>query len=144
MRISWTKAASEELDSLYDYIFLDNPTAAAKMVKRIVNVIEEHLADNPWLGHSCRLPKTREFAVSGTPYIIIYRVKEEKLEIIRLLHHLSFIIFLWNHSETGPLWGEKSQRQFSGANRVTLLRSCPSQAVRLLPRQPLLLPWISF
>jgi toxin ParE1/3/4 len=106
LRISWTKAASEDLDSFYNYIFLDNPTAAAKMVKRIVNVIEEHLADNPWPGHSCRLPKTREFAVIGTPYIIIYRVKEEKLEIIRLLHHLSFIIFLWNHWETGP-FGEK-------------------------------------
>jgi toxin ParE1/3/4 len=86
LRISWTKVASQDLDSLYNYIFLDNPKAAAKMVKRIVNVIEEHLADNPRMGHSGRLPNTRQLVVSGTPYIIIYRVNKEKLEIIRVLH----------------------------------------------------------
>jgi toxin ParE1/3/4 len=86
LRISWTKAASEDLESLYDYIFLDNPHAAAKMVRRIVNVIDEHLADNPWMGHAGRIPNAREFAISGTPYIIIYRVKNEELEIIRVLH----------------------------------------------------------
>ena len=86
MRISWTKVASEDLESLYDYIFLDNPQAAAKMVRRIVHVIDEHLADNPWLGRVGRVPNSREFAVSGTPFIIIYRVKNEVLEIIRVLH----------------------------------------------------------
>ena len=86
MRISWTKAASEELDSLYDYIFLDNPQAAAKMVRRIVHVIDEHLVDNPWMGRGGRVPNSREFAVSGTPFIIIYRVENEVLEIIRVLH----------------------------------------------------------
>jgi toxin ParE1/3/4 len=86
LRISWTKAASEDLESLHDYIFLDNPQAAAKMVRRIVHVIDEHLADNPWLGRAGRVPNSREFAVSGTPYIIIYRVKNEVLEIIRVLH----------------------------------------------------------
>ena len=86
MRTSWTKASSEDLESLHDYIFLDNPQAAAKMVRRIVHVIDEHLADNPWLGRVGRVPNTRELAVSGTPFIIIYRVKNEELEIIRVLH----------------------------------------------------------
>jgi addiction module RelE/StbE family toxin len=84
--ISWTKAASEDLESLHDYIFLDNPQAAAKMVRRIVHVIDEHLADNPWIGRVGQVPNSREFAVSGTPFIIIYRVKNEVLEIIRVLH----------------------------------------------------------
>lgn len=86
MRISWTKGASEDLESLHDYISLDNPQAAAKMVRRIVHVIDEHLADTPWMGRVGRVPNTREFAISGTPYIIIYRVKNEELEIIRVLH----------------------------------------------------------
>ena len=45
-------------------------------------------ADNPALGHPGRLPGTRELVVSGTPYIVPYRVsgRPERVEILRVFH----------------------------------------------------------
>ena len=86
MKIRWTKAASQDLDSIHDYISRDNPKAAVDQVMRVIHVIEEHLADNPWMGRAGRLSNTREFAVPGTPYITIYQVTNDVLEILRVLH----------------------------------------------------------
>ncbi len=86
MQIVWTDAASEDLDSIEDYIFQDNPKAAIEQVLRIINVAEEYLSDNPGIGRSGRVPKTRELVVSGSPYIVVYRVRNQVLEIIRIIH----------------------------------------------------------
>jgi toxin ParE1/3/4 len=86
LKIQWTKAASDDLESIHDYIFPDSPIAAAEQVKRVVLIVEEHLSLNPWAGRVGRLHDTREYAVNGTPYIVIYRVRNEVLEVIRVLH----------------------------------------------------------
>ena len=86
MGIRWTKAASQDLDSIHDYISQDNPKAAVDQVMRVLHVIEEHLSGNPWMGRAGRLFNTREYAVPGTPYIIIYQVTNDVLEILRVLH----------------------------------------------------------
>jgi len=41
---------------------------------------------NPALGKAGRVAKTRELVVAGTPYIVIYRVKDNRLEILRIFH----------------------------------------------------------
>ena len=38
------------------------------------------------LGKAGRVAKTRELVVAGTPYIVIYRVKDNRLEILRIFH----------------------------------------------------------
>ncbi len=86
MQIIWTEAASEDLDSIEGYIFQDNPKAAIEQVLWIINLVEEHLSDNPGMGRSGRVPKTRELVVSGSPYIVVYRVKHQTLEILRIIH----------------------------------------------------------
>lgn len=86
MQIVWTEAASEDLNSIEDYVFQDNPKAAIEQILRIINLVEEHLSDNPGMGRSGQVPKTRELVVSGSPYIVVYRVKHQILEIIRVIH----------------------------------------------------------
>ena len=54
--------------------------------ERIINAVEHYLSANPGMGRWGRLPKTREFVISGTPFIVIYRIKNNILEIIRVLH----------------------------------------------------------
>lgn len=46
----------------------------------------ERLAELPNLGRPGRLLGTRELVVPGTPYVIPYRVRSERLEIIAVFH----------------------------------------------------------
>ena len=59
--------------------------AARRVVQRI-QVAVEHLASQPLIGRQGRVPGTRELIVQGTPFIIPYRVREETIEILDVLH----------------------------------------------------------
>jgi toxin ParE1/3/4 len=67
------------------YIAQDDPAAAAEVAHRIVDATET-LGKFPAAGRPGRVPGTRELIVSGTPYLLPYRVKEDVVEILRVLH----------------------------------------------------------
>lgn len=67
------------------YIEEHNPTAAAKTARRLVEAVEG-LLEFPAQGRPGRLPQTRELVVSGTPYFIPYRINDDRLEIIAVIH----------------------------------------------------------
>jgi toxin ParE1/3/4 len=85
MRIRWLRTALRNLDQHADYIAKDNPIAARNAVHRI-RVAADQLADHPNMGRVGRVPLTRELIVGGTPWIIVYRVRADMVEIIRVLH----------------------------------------------------------
>jgi toxin ParE1/3/4 len=85
MRIRWLRTALRNLDQHADYIAKDDPTAARNAVQRIRAAVDQ-LADYPNMGRSGRVPLTRELIVGGTPWIIVYRVRADMVEIIRVLH----------------------------------------------------------
>ena len=85
MKIFWLEKAAVDLEEAYEFILLDNPSAAAEEVDKIIKAIER-LTVNPALGKAGRVAKTRERVVAGTPYIVIYRVKDNRLEILRIFH----------------------------------------------------------
>jgi len=85
LRIRWLKTAIRNLEAEADYIAQDNPGAAAEVVRKIheaINRLERH----PALGRPGRVPETRELIVPGTPYIVPYRIKEKRIEILRVFH----------------------------------------------------------
>ena len=85
MTIVWSPRAIEHLAHLRQYIARDNPNAA----NRIANVLleaAERLAELPNLGRPGRVNGTRELIVPGTPYIISYRPRGDRLEIIAVFH----------------------------------------------------------
>jgi len=47
----------------------------------------EYLIDQPNIGRPGRLVNTREFVITGTPFIVIYWVRGGAVQILRLLHH---------------------------------------------------------
>ena len=59
MRVIWTPRAAARLSAINDHIAEDSPQAAAN---------------------------TRELVVAGTPYIVIYRVGRERIDILRVVH----------------------------------------------------------
>ncbi len=85
MRIRWLRTALRNLDQHADYIARDDPIAARNAVQRIRAAVDQ-LADYPNMGRTGRVPLTRELIVGGTPWIIVYRVRADVVEIIRVLH----------------------------------------------------------
>ena len=85
MTIVWSAQALRDLISLRRYIAEHNPTAAADTAARLLAAIE-NLPDFPSQGRPGRLPETRELVVTGTPYIVPYRVSDDRLEIIAVIH----------------------------------------------------------
>jgi addiction module RelE/StbE family toxin len=82
--LAWTEAAAQDLDDIGSYIALDNPHAADKIVRRIIETVSA-LAYHPKLGRVGRDPTTRELVINGTPYIAVYRLRE-RVEIITIFH----------------------------------------------------------
>ena len=85
MRVKWLRKASVNLETEGAYIAQDDPAAAGRIVLRILETVEL-LKKNPALGRAGRVEGTRELIVSGTPYIVPYRVREEVVEVLRVFH----------------------------------------------------------
>lgn len=85
MKIRWTEPALQHLHEAYDYIQLDKPSAAAG-VAGLIEAATERLRLFPQMGRPSRRPNTRELAVAGTPFVLVYRVRNDALEILALYH----------------------------------------------------------
>ena len=84
--IIWSPEAINDLVSLRSYIAEDDPAAARRVVLHIIHNIEQLLAQRPHMGRPGRLPGTRELVVPRTPYIVPYRIRENRIEILRVYH----------------------------------------------------------
>jgi toxin ParE1/3/4 len=85
VRIKWLRTALKNLADEAEYIALDSPAAAARIVKAISEAVDS-LAKYPAIGRPGRVAGTRELVVSGTPYIVPYRVRTGSVEILRIFH----------------------------------------------------------
>lgn len=85
MKVRWLDEAVLDLKAVRAHIARDNPAAAADTAHRIREAVRI-LTNYPAAGRVGRVPHTREVVVSGTPYIIPYRIKANAVEILRVLH----------------------------------------------------------
>ena len=85
MTIVWSPRAIEHLAHLREYITRDNPNAANRIASALLEAVER-LAKLPNLGRPGRVAGTRELVVSGTPFIIPYRLRGDRLEIVAVFH----------------------------------------------------------
>src|SRR6476620_8362170 len=69
MNIVWSLEAIEDLASLRAYIAEDNPAAARRTVRYIIESIEQSIPDNPRIGGAGRVPGTRELVIPRSSYI---------------------------------------------------------------------------
>ena len=81
MTIVWSPRAIEHLAHLREYIARDNPNAGNRIASALLEAVER-LAKLPNLGRPGRVAGTRELVVFGTPYIIPYRLRGDRLEIV--------------------------------------------------------------
>ena len=85
MTVVWSPRAVEHLTHLRSYIARDNPKAANRVATALLNAVEL-LAELPNLGRPGRVAGTRELVVPGTPYVIPYRIRGDRLEVIAVFH----------------------------------------------------------
>jgi len=85
MKVRWLRQALFHLDRVYDYIAEDNPKAA-KLVFRRIHEPARKLERFLNVGRSGQVPGTRELVVANLPYIIVYRITEAEVQILRVLH----------------------------------------------------------
>ena len=85
MEVRWTRKALANLDQEAEYIAQDNPEAAVRIVEQIRSSVQT-LLDFPALGRPGRVSGTRELVINETPYIVPYRIREQTVEILRVLH----------------------------------------------------------
>jgi toxin ParE1/3/4 len=81
MNIVWSPRAVDHLRQIRKYIAEDDPGAAARVAEKILASVEL-VAQQPSMGRPGRVPGTRELVVTGTCYIIPYRVHRQRLELI--------------------------------------------------------------
>ena len=85
MRIVWRRLALDDLAALQAYIAKDDPRAARRVAQRIRTAVEQ-LATLAQIGRPGRAAGTRELIVTGTPYVVPYRLKADEVEILRVYH----------------------------------------------------------
>jgi len=86
MRLRWLARARRQRSDAIDWIAQDHPQAALDQLDAIEHAADQ-LIDHPRLGRRGRVAGTRERVVPGTPFILIYRVRDDDVQILRLLHH---------------------------------------------------------
>jgi toxin ParE1/3/4 len=85
LKLQWTRPALNDLIEAQTYIAQDNPQAAQAVAQRLWDAAQS-LTDHPQIGRPGHVADTREWVVRRTPYLIVYRVRAETLEILRLWH----------------------------------------------------------
>ena len=86
MRVHWTGNAIGHLVNIYEYIAINSPTFAKRMVDRITRRSEQ-IADHPFSGR--KVPEYESDDIRElieTPYRIIYRIKSDQIDVLAVIH----------------------------------------------------------
>ena len=86
MRVRWTEPSVGDLTEICDYIVDNGAPAAAQRVAQTVYRAVNALSEFPRKGRPGRKPDTRELPIPGLPYLAIYRIHNEVIEVCRILH----------------------------------------------------------
>lgn len=85
MRVRWATPALRELEAIGDFVAKNDVRAADTLVSRILGHTGR-LATHPHLGRAGRVPGTRELVVGDTPFLVAYRVRNDVVEVLAVLH----------------------------------------------------------
>lgn len=76
MKVEFTPQAAADLRSIRDWIAQDDERAADRVISRIRQTVMM-FGQFPKLGHPGDVADTREFKVTGLPYLIVYRIASD-------------------------------------------------------------------
>ena len=83
--IVWSEPALSDLDAIGDYIALENPAAAAELVRRVFAHVEQ-LAEHPESGSRPQeLKRSRYRQIVEPPCRVFYRYDGEKVFVLHVM-----------------------------------------------------------
>jgi len=85
MRLEWTDLAVDDLISARERIEPDSLARAERMVERL-RAAARRLLRLPNSGRPGKREGTRELSIPGTPYFLVYRQIDNKIQILRVMH----------------------------------------------------------
>ena len=86
MKVYWTLNAIKHLTNIYEYIALNSPTYARRMVDRITQRSEQ-ISTQPFSGRKVPEHETEDIReLIEKPYRIIYRLKQDQIDVLAVIH----------------------------------------------------------
>jgi toxin ParE1/3/4 len=85
MKLRYKARALRDIERIHGYIAEHDAAAAKRVVKRIESVISR-LSFFPLSGRQGVVTGTRVVVIPNLPYVAIYRVDDEMVDIIAVLH----------------------------------------------------------
>lgn len=85
MKLRWLPSAIRNRFDQLNYIAQYNPYAAIRLDEEIEKQIHQ-LMTFPELGKSGRVQTTREITLNRTPFVLVYRIIGDEIQLLRLLH----------------------------------------------------------
>lgn len=85
MILRWSPEAAADFAAIVGYIHKQNASAAERVARAIFDGVSS-LTTFPRQGRTGREKGTRELVFSPLPFIAVYRVKDDAVEIARVLH----------------------------------------------------------
>ena len=85
MNVRWSPEAAADFAGIVEYIRQQNPSAADRVAHSLYDSVAS-LESFPNRGRPGRISDTRELVLAPLPFIVIYRVKRDMVEIARVLH----------------------------------------------------------
>jgi addiction module RelE/StbE family toxin len=85
MKAVWSRRALRHLVALREYIAQDSDRSASDLAEQILNSVEI-MQSHPAMGRPGRVAGTRELVVPDTPYLVVYQIRGERLELLAVLH----------------------------------------------------------
>jgi plasmid stabilization system protein ParE len=86
MLVRWTKPAADDLTHISDYTQERFGPAQARRAALAIYEAADSLRRLPERGRPGRKPGTRELVIAGLPFLVVYRLRGQGVEIMRLLH----------------------------------------------------------
>jgi toxin ParE1/3/4 len=89
MRVIIREAAYDDLDRIYAWIAKDRPRSADSTIDRILESAER-LGRFPHMGHVGKAPGTYEWVVPASPYIVVYKINADEVDVVAVFHGAQF------------------------------------------------------
>ncbi|MGA3263945.1 MAG: type II toxin-antitoxin system RelE/ParE family toxin [Terracidiphilus sp.] len=85
MKVVWSAASVRRLKEAVEYIQAESAARAVTIRRRILETVWR-VGQMPYSGRIGRVEGTREAVVSRSPYIVVYQISAQSVEIVGIWH----------------------------------------------------------
>lgn len=85
MQIRWSPAAADHFSQIIEFVRQDSPQAAQRGARAIYDSAGS-LGQFPYKGRNGRVEGTRELPLPSLPFIVVYRIVNDNVEIANVIH----------------------------------------------------------